>query len=423
MLLAVTAVTVEFCVSANFLTWIGVPYVTEGGTLPEKIHPGTYLLCLALIARMAQQDRQFLPSQFLAADNKLALYLGCLLFCLVTMVLTTGTGNLIVLLDTFLPAGLLASVVRDASAEELRILLRAFRCGVCMNAVIALGEAAAHATLVPLYFNDMEYHAADGDFRPTALYDHPLTGGVMTLMGLALAPRGWRSRLAYTAVCAAALIAFGGRVAVAAAMVSVVIPAIATMMGRVLRRDPSVIRLFLFYGVSVVACAALAAGAFEAGLGGRLLGHLYWDPSAQVRLAQWSLLGDLSAWQVLFGTRREDLLALLAPLWLRSGVGVIENFWLLMFISLGVVGFPIFLLGFASLLAWCWERTGLRGRVMLASVLVVVSTSNSLGRKSTLLAGLVAAIACLPDWKSSRTSKAIAASALPDRGLLVSTRR
>jgi hypothetical protein len=424
MTLAVTAIAVEFCINANVLTWIGVPYVTEGGALPEKIHPGSYLLCLAFLANAARRDR---PNQcvwqLLGGDRTLVVYLGGLNACLLYVILTTGTGNMVVVLDTFVPAGLFACVVRDASANELRVLRRVFRCGICANAFLALGEAMAHATLVPLYLNDVEYHPIDGEFRPTALYDHPLTGGVMTLIGLSQAPRAGWGRLVYLSLCTAALVSFGGRVAVAVAAGSAIVLAAIALLGCALRRDPKALRMLFCYGLSLLACSAIAVVSVFIGFGERLLGHLYWDQSAQVRLAQWSLFKDLTFWQIILGTRREDMLALLAPLWLRSGVGVLENFWLLMFVGLGLVGFPIFIVAFCALLSWCWKRTGLRGRVLLASVLIVVSTSNSLGRKSTLLVGLIAAIACLDEWSPSRIGRTtMAALPLPTRLSAVAVR-
>ena len=424
MSFAITAIAVEFCVSANLLTCIGVPYVTEGGFLPEKIHPGTYLLCLAFVTRVASQTRPNMTIWYVLGGNRnLAFYLGCLSVCLSYMMMTTGTGNTIVLLDTFLPAGMLACVVSDATAVELQVLLNVFRCGVCANGVLALAEGAAHATLVPLYLNEVEYHAVDGEFRPTALYDHPLTGGVMTLMGLALAPRFSTWQFGYLALEGATLIAFGGRVAVAAAMVSAVLLAGENFVMRVLHRDRVAWQLLTNYGTYLALCVVITGVAFEFKFGERLVGHLYWDPSAQVRLAQWSLLGDLTDEQLFFGTRREDLLALLTPLWLQSGVEVIENFWLLMFVSLGAAGFPIFVFGFVALLAWCWQRTGLRGRLLLLSVLAVVSTSNSLGRKSTLLVGLVAATACLPEFRQRQGRKMFAPGLPSVRGSLLRTDR
>ena len=397
MSLAIIAVAIEFCVSANFLTWIGVAYMTEGGSLLEKVHPGTYVLCVSFATRVATQDRPNATIwKFFGGDYRIALYFSSLAGCLIYMLLSTGSGNVIVLLDTFLPAGLLACVVHDASPRERWFLTCVFRCGIMTNCVVALGEGVAHATLVPLYLNDIGYHPAVGEFRPTGFYDHPLTGATMTLMGLALAPQGLLRKSTYLALAIAALIAFGGRVAAVAALASAILIGGARLGQRVLCRDRSALLLMLYYGLWFAAGCALAILAYEAGFGERFLGHLYWDPSAQIRIAQWRILEKFSKWQLLFGVRREDLLSLLTQFWLQSGVEVIENFWLLMLVGLGIVGFPLFVTGFLSLLAWCWHTTCFRGRFLLVSVLMVVSTSNSLGRKSTLLVGLVAAIACMP---------------------------
>jgi len=401
-LLVVCALAIEFCVSANLLTWAGVPYMTDGGALPLKIHPGTYVLFAAFLVHCARQGR---PSGFfwtvVGQDRWLAVYLIAILTCLCYALLTTGTGNLIVLIDTFLPAGLTAAVLQNASRRELDALRRLLQWGVMLNAILALGEAAAHASLVPLYLNSTEYQAPVEEFRPTALYDHPLTGGVMTMIGLALPPRHVVLRGLYTCVLLGAMLAFGGRVAAAAVAMSWVFLVCFDLGRRVLRRDRRAAHLCVSYLGGVLIGTGCLAAALCAGLGSRLTRHLYWDPSAQVRLAQWTLISELTPSQLVFGTARKDLIALLDPLWLNYGVEVIENFWLLMFASLGAAGFLIFLAGFSSLLCWCWSRTTLHGRVLLVAVILVASTSNSLGRKSTLLVGLVAAISCLSVERTS----------------------
>ena len=223
----------------------------------------------------------------------------------------------------------------------------------------------------------------------------------MTFIGLSVAPTGFLKRHAYTALLWAALLAFGGRVAVAVAALRAAALISLDLGKRILLRDPDVIWRAPYVALALVAGMCLSAFAFYAGFGNRLLGHLYWDPSAQTRLAQWHLLDELDLWQILFGTRRDDLLALLSPLWLNDGVEVIENFWLLLFASLGIFGFTVFVAGFLSLLAWCWQSSGLQGRLLVLSFLVVTSTSNSLGRKSTLLVVLIAAIGCLRECDES----------------------
>ncbi len=332
----------------------------------------------------------------IASEKALTAFLALISSCISYSFLLTGTGNLVVLLDTFLPAGLLAFVLCNAPPHALRHLRWIMQSMLVVNALLALAETASHATLVPLYLNDLPYSPHEADFRPTALFDHPLTGAVITLLGLALAPaRGWH-RLTYSGLMWAALLAYGGRMAVAAGLLIVCGTHFVSTGNMILYRHPEAAKRVVALAITAGTALIMALLVISLGLATRLVGHLYWDDSAQARLAQWQLLDHIDVWQWLFGTRREDLLALLVSLRLATGVEVIENFWLLMFVSLGLCGFPFFFTALSTLFGWCWQRSLLQGRLLLLSVLLVTSTSNSIGRKSTILVCMVAAIVCMP---------------------------
>jgi hypothetical protein len=398
--LAALGVLLELTVSANLLTWAGVPYVTDGGSLAAKLHPGTDVLFLAFGVQMLQRGGWTL----LLGDRLPMIFLAGMAACLVYLLVLTGTGNLIVLLDTFLPAGMFVVVMRRATPGQIARLRRTMQILLGLSAILALVETAARSTLIPLYLNDAAYHPHVEDFRPTALFDHPLTGGVMAMLGLALCPARGLARLAYGGLMWAALIAFGGRMALAASVLASLSLMVAQLAPRLLRRDPRA-RLAFLTGLALpILSVLLLLAIMWAGFGERLAGHLYWDDSAQVRLAQWQLLDELDAWQLAFGVPRDQLLALLTPLRLGPGVEVIENFWLLMFVSMGAAGFPLFAGSVLALLVRVWRSTALAGRLLLLGVMLVASTSNSLGRKSTILVCLMAAIACLPAGKGVRTA-------------------
>ncbi len=406
--LAGGAVTLELLVSANLLTWAGIPYVTDGGNLAVKLHPGTLLLLVAACVALVQSGGgwgRHLPLP-------LVISFAALFTCIVCMVVLTGSSNLIVLLDTFMPAILLAAILAHAAprhSAKLRLLMQAVLAG---NAMLALAEIVAQTTLVPLYLNNAAYHPLNADFRPTALFDHPLTGSAMMMMGLAIAPRG-RMGLAYRLLLWAALVAFGGRTALAVTLAAIGLRWAVMQARLVAARDRAAIPGIMLAAAALLAACALGGVAAWAGLGERLVGHLYWDSSAQVRVAQWQILDRLEPAQWLFGTPRPVLLDELNALRLDSGVEVIENFWLLMFVSLGALGFPIFLVMLGALCLWCWQRTDASGRILLFSILLVSSTSNSLGRKSTILVCLVAAICCLPAQARRRRGRHSPSAAYP----------
>jgi hypothetical protein len=61
----------------------------------------------------------------------------------------------------------------------------------------------------------------------------------------------------------------------------------------------------------------------------------------------------------------------------------IENFWLLMFLNLGVVGLPFLVGALFLLLFHQGQRTNTPiGWMMVIATLFICSTSNSLGRKT-----------------------------------------
>jgi hypothetical protein len=260
-----------------------------------------------------------------------------------------------------------------------------------LNATFGLVEVATGAHVVPFFGMNSEHPA---DYRPIALYDHPLTGAAATMMGLLLCPdrlqAPWWRRI-YQVWMFAALLAFGGRVA-----------ALATILGAVwlytwplIRKATSAQLAALHVVGSFVALlmgATFLAAIVYGGMAERLSEHFYWDPSAQSRIGQFHLLALLSTDQIIFGCPRQELIALVEPLRLGYGVDVIENFWLLMFATLGTLCFPVFVLGLFALLKWLWTRADHEGRIMVISFILVTSTSNSLGRKSTLLVMLVGSV-------------------------------
>lgn len=398
--LSLVGIVLEFTLSGRIMAAIGVPYSNDGGPLIAKLHPGTYISACAVMARLATGLTPLTEAwRLIWRERKLAFYLCATLFCILYETLFTGAGGITLLVDVFLPAGLVGVALADITPSQATYLTRILQYLFMLNAIIALAEATIGGHLVPVA-DASEPLVVDSalqfgaEFRPTALYDHPLTGGTATLLGLLLYPDRRSMPLccaAYTLCMFIALLAFGGRIAIALAMC-----AGAWLYARHVARRALLGRLLPVDLAPLLTLGALAlpvAGfALTSGLASRLLAHLYWDASAQTRLAEFHLLHLLRTEQILFGCRRDDMIALLTPMQLAYGVDAIENFWLVMFVFLGALGFPAFVLGIASLFRWLWDRADGNTRVMLLCFVIVTSSSNSLGHKSPLLVMLVAAV-------------------------------
>jgi hypothetical protein len=117
-------------------------------------------------------------------------------------------------------------------------------------------------------------------------------------------------------------------------------------------------------------------------VGQRIAGHLYEDDSAYARVLQWRVLPLLNSHDVLFGVSADRFDALKAQTGLTSGLDI-ENPWLLTFLDLGLLGWPLLLGGLFSLMLHLGRRANTGASWMLGTaVMLICSTSNSLGRKT-----------------------------------------
>ncbi len=284
---------------------------------------------------------------------------------------------------------------------------------VALNALIAVGETLLQAHLIPLALDGVSIMDKPGDFRGYALYDHPLTAAMITQMGLFLV-LGMRLSRARTAVLLLVfllgLVAFGGRTAMAVAGGS-----LALLGGAWLLREAAARRLdarMAALSAAAVAIVPLALWAVltQTPIGVRLAGKLYFDESAEARNVQWHVLAIMDVKNLVLGTPIDVVDELCHQLGLNVPFSDIENFWLATFVTLGIVGFFYFLLGFLPFVLHLWRIAPLHGRVLLATGLLVASTSNSLARKSNILVALTAAVLASTGFARGSAGRASAAS-------------
>lgn len=388
------ATILALTVNAGLLALLGIPYAADGGSPAIKLHPAGIACVLAVMLEIIYAGSEaWMLLYSIGQERMLAAFMGCVALCLVSEAIMTGRSNLAVLLDTYVPAGCLAIALRNANDTERSHVRNVLQTCFAANAIIGLAEGLCSTDLLPPNQDNPLYKSDPAEFRPCALYDHPLTGAAMSLIGAFIPPSrssGFLCRYGYLVLLGLGLIAFGGRAAMATGILCLVLLALSRFWRSVLRRQCSLRLLAVFGCVTLmVGCAGVAV--FGLGVGQRLGAHLYWDPSAQVRVNQWQVLGLIDAQQMAFGVSRHDLMALLEPMRLSHGVPVIENFWLLMFLNLGLSAFPLFVAGFACLLVWCVRQADGRAMPLVLATLATASASNSLGRKSALLLVLVAA--------------------------------
>ena len=387
--LAFAAIILNLVLPANLLYAWGINYDAPGGSPLAKFHPGTYLAVIAFAMKLCARRAPFAALSTCLRTNPAAIFfLAMIVFCFVLGILSNGLSGTAMYIENFVPAILLVLILDDASDRAQRVLAY-LMLGFCLaNAVISVGETLLHQNLVPSYLGNVLVTVAQDEFRGYALYDHPLTGAAITMIAMFLllsVPRLSRMHWLMFTVFYIGLISFGGRTALVVTTLILGGWGTLTLVGRGLSRQLQLRDLV----IALLAAVAVPAVGFliitHTSIGERLMSHLFWDESADTRATQWHVLAAMNPMEILFGVSPDRVQDIVFQIGLEFPFQEIENFWLLLFVNLGILGFVLFTAGFTAFLIHLWRRSPLAGRLLLIALLVVASTSNSLGRKSNLL--------------------------------------
>lgn len=407
------AVVLHFTVSSNLLYVLGIAYNTPGGNLAIKLHPATYLLGLAATLLMFGEGKPGpVIDRLLQRQPALVAFLILIPICALYSIASVGMSGTAVYIESYFSAGLLALVLEAGSDRQRRVLAHTVLSLCVANALLAGYEAVTETHLVPIFFDGKTAEDLPGEFRGNGLYDHPLTGGMVTSMGilllLTMRPNPWVAAPTFL-VLMVGLLSFGGRTALAVTVVLVTVLAVASLVrGLATRRLKAGFVGALLGGLALL--PPLAVGLVVAtGLGERILNRLYFDDSAEVRNIQWRVLDHLSVREFLFGVAPEDLVEHMFQIGLSGPFTDIENFWLLGFVNLGAIGFSVFVVALLLFLFHLGGRAPPLGRVLIASTILIASTSNSLGRKGSVLCMLVACLVATSTYRRQFPLKAVSA--------------
>lgn len=412
--LFVAGIFARMLVSQFFLHWLGLPYDLPGGSFPVKIHPGTYLLCMAFFVGLCAFGNPLRALLEVVRRNPMpAAFLACMLAMFTWAILRHGTDGQAYFIDTLLAPGIALLTLLMQPRSRQRWLLGAMILALALNAVIALGEAAMGRRLIPL-FAGREGIVEEVHFRASALIGHPLANSkqtVMLLPLLALLPWALGLRVGLFLLFALALLAFGSRASMAMGlllgMLALLPLALATVRGRL-----SYLQITgALVGVALIA-AALAGVIATTNLGDRIVHGLTWDNSANVRLVSFRVMDHVNGEDFWFGVpvNRIETIAGLVGIDLRYEA--IENFWIVLLAQLGLVGFSIFLLGLTLAVVHVWRISRLPARLALVVYFIVASGGNTLASKTPsftlLLVALHSAAVVAPRRDDARTAAAAA---------------
>ncbi len=395
--LLVGGMVLRMMLSAPALHNMGFSYDLPGGApLPTKIHPGTYLLLLALFAGLASHGHPLRSAwQLMVKHRLLSAYLLCMVGVLVWAVLRHGTAGQAFFVDTLWTPGIAALTVVMHHRGRQRQLLQLLMLLLLANAAVAVIEAATHMRLVPL-FAGRDGIVEERFFRASAFMGHPLANSLVTLSLMPVVvvmPWSWRARGAALALLTLGLLSFGSRTNLAAVMLYALLACLPLALH--LLRGQYNYRQITGGLVGLAAIfAALAGVVATTNLGERIFKNLKWDNSADVRLLAFDVLDHVRGTDLWFGISVERIEGIAGRVGIDLRYEAIENFWVNLLVLLGVVGFSLFLVGLACLVMHLWR--GARTPVKLAIVMffLVASGANTLASKTSTLTVLAVVVQC-----------------------------
>jgi polysaccharide biosynthesis protein VpsF len=398
--LGFAAMLLVFVMPASLLSHLGIEYKSPGGNLLIKIHPATYVAALgAWFALYGRSDGGGVIGLF-RERTALAWSAVLFVFCAAYSLVSVGISGGAIYVETYLAAVLMAIALEAGTDHQRRVLGYTILSFALVNIALSVMEGMALTHLIPVDFGfDSKYLEIAEDFRGAGLYDHPLTGSLATSMALLLALgmhlRPWTAA-AVVGVCVVGLMSFGGRGALFTTMLLIAAAAMFRIASGLVTRRLNLAFLTAFIAGSLLLPALFVVLTTMTDIGLRIVTRLYLDESADIRIMQWRALDFLQLRDVLFGMSLDRIDVLKAQIGLLEPGRDIENPWLLMFLNLGALGFPILIAALFLLLLHLGRRTNTPlGWMIVLVALLICSTSNSLGRKSPdliFLAGFMVAL-------------------------------
>lgn len=388
--LIVAACLALFSISPDLLAHWGVPYGTIGGSAPAKVHPGTWLMTIAVTLAALR-----FSSPITFAVRAAALFPGLLVFFLTWAFLMWYAIRVqgqpfTPMIDSFLLPFVTLLALSTQNDDTKRGVALALHALLFVNALLGLAEYLLGFRTTPLVAGDIELET---EWRSTALIGHPLSNAV--IMGsymIIMSVGGGRDlpkflRPVVTLAALASMVAFGGRTSLVLALLAMAGVFFVRFVG-VLRGDTVDVRMtaaaIALAPLFGVALAALYASGFFDQMLERFVND---NGSARARLVMLGFFRHLSWEEIMFGPVGDKMGGLQRLEGVEYGL---ESFFVAYVLAYGLIVASVFFVGVAFFCREIVRASTLPAILPLGFFFVVAATSVSLSAKTTTLGMLVA---------------------------------
>lgn len=386
-----------FSLPASLLDLLGFGYASPSGNAIGKIHPGTYLVVLAVAIAAARAGN---PLRYLAAQGSrfpgVVVLLAATALLLVYLVKVQG-APFTPLFDTFMLPALVFPLLVDLPRKPRLALECGLHVFLALNAVLGIVEFLTNWRLIPMNLDGIEI-TSQMEWRASGLLGHPLSSAAMAGLYCVILAMGFgrymppRLRVPAVTLQFVSLAAFGGRTALV--MTTLVLAVLLLfrgadlLRGRRFGRRASATTLLFGVVLALGAVALVSAGFFD-----QLLERFVNDNGSAKSWAIIFLVFRHFSWQELWLGPNQDHVASVLHL---EGIEVgVESFWLGFIVLCGIWMSSLVFLAFGIFMFEVIRRADPRAIVPLLFYVTFISTTVSLSVKSPSMTEFVTLVTIL----------------------------
>jgi hypothetical protein len=288
----------------------------------------------------------------------------------------SGAGYLI---DTHLIAAIFGILTYSCSEQEKKKIKDTILIFILLNSIVALNEFLLHRHLI-----GYPQHSTAMSFRSAAFFGHPLNNALITASALFfIFSTEWKLpiKLLSSFFYTVSLLCYGARTASIVGVAALVM-FIAISFFKDFKKKTKYLEIaaFIFFGISFSLTLYVLIHKF--GIGARIFELNLFDQSGMARIKSFNIFHWITKKELLTGIRQSDIAVLSTSL---VGVNTIENFWIILILTLGLPLGLIFCFFFVKMIFSLMYNQKISNKLGAITFLLVASSNNSLSSKSVSL--------------------------------------
>jgi hypothetical protein len=348
-------------------------------SLSIKVHPSNYLLIFIFLFSLISGE---IRKSIISCSNELKSLFHFFLATITVSALSVyfnGISGVGYLIETHIIASTLGIMTYICSEKHKGIIKDTILIFILLNSMLAFVEFFFHRHLI-----GYPQYTTASFFRSSAFLGHPLDNALITASAFFfIFSTKWNLtiKLLSSFFYEASLLCYGARTAVVISSITITIFLVVSFF-KGFRKKTKYLELSAFIFFALIISLILFILIHDFGFGKRIFALDLFDESGAVRIKLFDIFHYVTNRELLTGISQTNISTLSTSL---VGIQVIENFWVLFIILLGVPLGIFFIFFFVKMLFSLIYKQKLTSQLAAFTFILIASSNNSLASKSVSL--------------------------------------